>query len=208
MFIKNDYTDQYYTIIKIANERAPGSLTRKQAKNIVGYVERHHIIPKSLGGKDVTDNLVWLTANEHLKVHLLLPNMVEDKEHKRKMLSAAVRMCNPQSRTQKRTFDNNYDELRKEAAHFHSEYMKGKNSGNKNPFYGKKHTDESRQKISKGGKGQKRTMETRANLSASKMGDKNPARELVTCPYCNKTGMAGGMRKHHFNHCKKKRGLT
>lgn len=206
MFIQNEHTEHYYNIINNANSRASGLLTRKQAKKIVGYVERHHIIPKSLGGEDDTANLVWLTANEHLKVHLLLPNMVEDKEHKRKMLAAAVRMCNPQSRTQKRSFDNNYDELRKEAALFHSEYMKGKNSGNKNPFYGKKHTEESREKISKGGKGQKRTLETRANLSASKMGDKNPARLLITCPHCKKTGMAGGMRKHHFNHCKKREG--
>jgi hypothetical protein len=206
MFIQNEHTEQYYNIINNANNRASGSLTRKQAKKIVGYVERHHIIPKSLGGEDDTTNLVWLTANEHLKVHLLLPNMVEDTEHKRKMLAAAVRMCNPQSRTQKRSFDHNYDHLRKEAALFHSEYMKGKNSGNKNPFYGRKHTEESREKISKGGKGQKRTLETRANLSASKMGDKNPARMLVTCPHCNKTGMAGGMRKHHFNHCKKREG--
>lgn len=206
MFNNTKHTDEYYKIINAANDRAPGLLTRKQAKNIVGYVERHHIIPKSLGGEDISSNLVWLTANEHLKVHLLLPNMVEDKDHKRKMLAAAIRMCNPQSRTQKRTFDDNYDELRKEAAQFHSEYMKGKNSGNKNPFYGKKHTNESKQKISIGGKGQKRTAETRANLSASKMGDKNPARELVTCPHCSKTGMSGGMKKHHFNYCKRKEG--
>lgn len=206
MFIQNEHTEQYYTIIGNANRRAPGDLTRKRANAIVGYVERHHIVPKSLGGKDDITNLVWLTAEEHLKVHLLLPNMVENKEHKRKMLAAAVRMCNPQSRTQQRTFNNNYSELRKEAALFHSEYMKGRNLGHKNPFYGKKHTEESKQKISKGGKGQKRTLETRANLSLSKLGDKNPAREIVTCPHCGKTGMAGGMRKHHFNHCKKREG--
>lgn len=65
MFNTSDQTTQYYKIINTANNRADGSLTRKQAKAIVGYVERHHIIPKSLGGEDTTDNLVWLTANEH-----------------------------------------------------------------------------------------------------------------------------------------------
>lgn len=208
MFNSSDQTVRYNAIIDSANIRAPGSLTRKQAKAIVGYVERHHIIPKSLGGEDTTDNLVWLTANEHLEVHLLLPDMVDIVEHKRKMFSAAVRMCNPQSRTQQRTFGDDYASIRAEAARLHSDFMKGKNTGNKNPFYGKTHSEESKALISKGGKGQKRTEETRANLSTSKMGDKNPARETVTCPHCNKTGMAGGMRKHHFDHCKKKRGLT
>lgn len=25
---------------------------------------------------------------------------------------------------------------------------------------------------------------------------------LVTCPYCGKEGKAGGMQRHHFEHCK------
>ena len=204
MFIKNEFTDQYYEIINIANNRALSSLTRRQAKNIVGYVERHHVIPKSLGGKDIIDNLVWLTATEHLKVHLLLPYMVEDTEQKRKMLAAAVRMCNPQSRTQKRIFGGDYADIRKECARLHSEFMKGKNSGSKNPFFNKKHSDESKKLISLGGTGLKRTDETRKNLSASKMGEKNPATKVVTCPHCGKTGKAGGMLKHHFDHCKLK----
>ena len=36
------------------------------------YVELHHIIPKSLGGLDVDDNLVCLTAREHCIAHLML----------------------------------------------------------------------------------------------------------------------------------------
>lgn len=37
-----------------------------------GYVERHHILPKSLGGKDENDNIVILTGREHWIAHLLL----------------------------------------------------------------------------------------------------------------------------------------
>lgn len=37
-----------------------------------GYFECHHILPKCLGGSDVTDNLVLLTPREHFIVHLLL----------------------------------------------------------------------------------------------------------------------------------------
>ena len=37
-----------------------------------GYVERHHILPKALGGSDDSSNLVALTAKEHFVAHVLL----------------------------------------------------------------------------------------------------------------------------------------
>jgi hypothetical protein len=202
MFISNQYTTEYYEIIESANLRASGMLSRRQAKSIVGYVERHHIIPKSLGGANEPHNLVWLTASEHLAVHLLLTKMVDGKEPLRKMHAAAIRMCNPQSRTQQRVFTEDYNDIRKECARLHSEYMKGKNLGSNNPFFNKKHSEESKKLISLGGKGLKRSDQTKVNLSKSKLGSKNPATKEVTCPHCGKTGKAGGMLKHHFDHCK------
>ena len=44
MFNSSDQTVRYNAIIDSANARAPGRLTRKQAKASVGYVERHHIL--------------------------------------------------------------------------------------------------------------------------------------------------------------------
>lgn len=38
----------------------------------VGYTENHHIVMKSLGGDDSSENLVELTGREHYLVHLLL----------------------------------------------------------------------------------------------------------------------------------------
>ena len=203
MFIDNEFTKKYFEIVASANIRCPGTNSRRVAKKLIGYVEKHHIIPKSLGGNNDYQNLVWLTAEEHLQVHLLLVKMVDGKESRRKMHSAAVRMCNPQSRSQQRLFvHNNYTELRKEAALLHSEYMRIKHAGNKNPFHNKTHTEESKKLISLGGRGLKRSEQTRRNLSKSKMGERNPATRIVTCPHCNKTGKAGGMLKHHFDHCK------
>jgi hypothetical protein len=37
-----------------------------------GYVERHHILPRALGGSDDSSNLVVLTAREHFVAHILL----------------------------------------------------------------------------------------------------------------------------------------
>lgn len=36
------------------------------------YCEKHHIIPRSLGGSDDAENLVYLTAGEHLYAHYWL----------------------------------------------------------------------------------------------------------------------------------------
>ena len=37
-----------------------------------GYYEKHHILPKCMGGLDTKDNLVYLTAKEHFICHKLL----------------------------------------------------------------------------------------------------------------------------------------
>ena len=79
MFLDNKYTKWYYNIIETANTRANENL---------GYIERHHIMPKSLGGSTDKDNLVKLTGREHFIVHRLLTKMCDHPLHIRKMKSA------------------------------------------------------------------------------------------------------------------------
>lgn len=69
MFKENKYYKWYYKIIKTARER----------KVLGGYGENHHIIPRSMGGNDSTDNIVRLTAREHYVCHLLLPKCTSGK---------------------------------------------------------------------------------------------------------------------------------
>jgi hypothetical protein len=52
---------------------------RKKQPYTKGYSEKHHIIPKSLGGSDDKDNLVLLTAKEHYIAHALLYFIDNDK---------------------------------------------------------------------------------------------------------------------------------
>lgn len=61
MFKENKYSSWYFNII-----------TRAKARNLDGYYETHHIIPRCLGGDDSKDNLVNLTAREHFICHHLL----------------------------------------------------------------------------------------------------------------------------------------
>lgn len=57
-----------------------------------GYVERHHILPKSLGGTNEKSNIVVLTAREHWVAHLLLCQIHKTTKHKYRMAKAVQRM--------------------------------------------------------------------------------------------------------------------
>lgn len=81
IFINNKYTHWYYSIIHCAQNRQLSKDT---------YSERHHIIPRSLGGTNQNHNIVRLSAREHFVCHLLLTKMVDGQE-KYKMLSAVTR---------------------------------------------------------------------------------------------------------------------
>lgn len=45
---------------------------RLREHGLTGYVERHHIMPRSLGGGDEPENLINLSAEDHFFAHLLL----------------------------------------------------------------------------------------------------------------------------------------
>lgn len=63
-FIVNKYYRWYYNIINHRIDNNPS-----------GYFEKHHILPKSLGGSNARNNIVSLTAREHYICHLLLARM-------------------------------------------------------------------------------------------------------------------------------------
>ena len=57
------------------------------------YSEKHHIVPKSLGGTNKKDNIVKLTAREHFICHLLLTKIYKEGTYEwAKMISAFCRM--------------------------------------------------------------------------------------------------------------------
>jgi hypothetical protein len=58
-------------------------IRRAKNRKLEGYVERHHIIPKCLGGNNDEKNIIQLTAREHFICHQLLceiyPNEIKLK---------------------------------------------------------------------------------------------------------------------------------
>jgi hypothetical protein len=82
MFVDNKYTKYYNNIIAKASSR-----------KLDEYTEKHHIIPRCMGGSNAKDNLVILTAKEHFICHLLLTKMLTGPL-KYKMVKASMMMAN------------------------------------------------------------------------------------------------------------------
>jgi hypothetical protein len=82
MFKTNKYSQIYYSIIE-----------RAKSRPINGYTESHHILPKSLGGTNDSENIVELTAREHYICHLLLTKFTEGIAYQ-KMSYALHRITN------------------------------------------------------------------------------------------------------------------
>jgi hypothetical protein len=70
----NTYSMKYEKIYKQLIDK------RKLNPIVKGYKERHHILPKSLGGLDTKENIVTLTGREHWVAHLLLHKIYEKPE--------------------------------------------------------------------------------------------------------------------------------
>jgi hypothetical protein len=162
----------------------------QKRKGVDGYCEKHHILPKALGGSDDSSNIVALTAREHFVAHMLLAYM-----HGGSMWFAVVCMKGKEER-----YINSrlYEKVRKEislsqigkkptpeliarrTAHWSTDqnpaktsefrkYMSEKQSGEANSSK----RLEVRAKISKTLTGRSLSAETKAKMSASRQGIQN-----------------------------------
>lgn len=103
-------------------------MSRAKQRGDISLFERHHVIPKCLGGSNDASNIVKLTPEEHYTAHLLLVKM---HPHHKGLAWAAIRMC--QDKYGHRTNNKLYGWLRKEHAKAVSTRMMGNtiNTGRK-----------------------------------------------------------------------------
>ena len=132
MYLTNKYTKWYKSIIANAIQRV----------NNDGSFEKHHIIPKSLGGTNIATNLVKLTPKEHYICHLLLTKMVEGAARQKMwyahyMMMRGINRYKPTARM--------YDIARRNLVEA--------NKLRPGPSLGKKMSEETKQKISRSQKG-------------------------------------------------------
>ena len=110
IFITNRYTRIYYTII----ERAKSRILPKDI-----YKEKHHIVPRCMGGSDDSANIVSLTFKEHLFCHKLLVRMTIGPV--RGKLSFAVLLM-----AKEKSNNRIYSTIKENAREYAREYNKGK----------------------------------------------------------------------------------
>ena len=115
MFLDNKYQIWYYKIINFAKCR----------KQIPEIIERHHIIPKSLGGDNSRENLVLLSPREHFICHLLLPKFTTG-ESRSKMCYATWALSNKKKSANLKITGRQYEIIKREFSKTHSISMTGR----------------------------------------------------------------------------------
>lgn len=193
-----------------------------------GYTEKHHVVPRTLGGSDDASNIVIFTGREHFIAHLLLA-----KIHGGPMWHAAHMMSN-----MKRYTNRKYEKIREE----HAKQVSLKHSGKVVSEETRKKISENKErsaKISQTLKGRPKSEEHKRKYKESRLasggwvvseeqkrkvseklsGQGNPmwgkthneeARKIiseankqkVSCPHCGKTGGIAIMKRWHFGNCK------
>ena len=176
-----NYLKHYCNLIRKAESRTPPE----------GYMEKHHIFPKSIFGNN--NRIVLLTGREHYIAHALLEKICIKRyvlKHWKTQKMITAFWCMNNQNTKNEYFNSYlYETLREryietvigktispETKEKISKANRGKNNrmygrtGTKNPNYGKFHSQQSKNKISKALKGIIRSQEFGDKVSRAKKG--------------------------------------
>ncbi len=150
---------------------------RIRGTSLMGYVEKHHVLPSCLGGGDEVENIVRLTAEEHYVAHQLLVKMYPGNA---KLLWAIISMSGG-NQHQNRSCKI-YGWLRRRLSAERSISSKGRkfsdearaNMSASQQARGPRppHSEETKAKMSAASKGRPKSDAHRAALAAAKLGKK------------------------------------
>jgi len=161
-----DYKIHYVSLMLKAKNRT--------IADIDGYFEIHHVLPRALGGSDIPENLVVLTAREHFIAHWLLAKMYGGS-----MWSALLLF---KGKDNKYHNSRLYEVARKKVAKETSVRRKGVKASSETKekmskaHIGKKFSEESKQKMSKSRKG--KTLKPMSDATKEKLRQANLGKKL------------------------------
>lgn len=140
-------------------------IDRAKNRDLIGYREKHHIIPRCLGGSNSKENLVELTAREHFLCHWLLHEMYPDNY---KLAYAFNKMCHIKSSSAKDYVPSSrvVEYSRKQSTKL--------STGENNPFFNKKHSEEVISKIKAKLSNFRHSEESKLKMGRSRYGKENP----------------------------------
>lgn len=125
---------------RIYSEFIADRLTKQPSKPT--YFEKHHIKPRSLGGGNEPENIVKLTMEDHIRAHILLAKIYGGN------LWGALFFMTKKTVGRTRSLNRIPSKYEMRAALFAKKMFLANWDAASHPMYGKKHHQESRQKMS------------------------------------------------------------
>lgn len=141
-----------------------------KSRQVCGYVERHHIIPKCFGGNNTKSNLVYLSAREHFIAHWLLTKIYPNH--------SGMNMALHAMRASNKSHDRYSTKITSRVFSKIKDKLYGENGLMENGVWlGKKHTELTKNKLSKSRyeylQNNPKEMERMKNLSSNRTPEQN-----------------------------------
>ena len=192
-----NYSNVYDSLILRARSRT----------SLEGYSERHHILPKSLGGSNESENLVDLTGREHYLAHKLLVKIYPESRVMKYALGLMTHTGKAKYEISAKDFElgriaardailgtkrsaKTRAKMSKPKSDEHKLNISNARKGKLNPMYGTisptrdiPHSDETKKRISE---------ITKART------------DFPPCPHCGKKVNKGNAMRWHYDNCKHK----
>lgn len=161
MFIPNKYYRWYRSVTSRDDD--------------VGYVERHHRLPRSMGGDNEKTNIVRLSFRKHFLAHWLLTKCTAGPDHFRMLKALAMMVGNRKSRCTSWQFvlaktANRLSQTGRPSPMRGRHLSADSRRKISESHLGGKHSPEHRRKISEGGKGRIFSDESKRKMGAGKVG--------------------------------------
>ena len=193
-------------------------IDRLRNQVVDGYCEKHHILPRSLGGSDDPSNIICLTVRQHYIAHWMLWKAYGGS------MAVAFDYMSGIKRYGSRLPSRTVEALKADVSKRISERPVSKETRQKQRAakLGRSLPEETKNKLRVAMLGQRRGPEFAAKVSQAKLGiatrgsgwshteetlakmaASNRNRPMITCPHCTKVVKDhGGAKRWHFDRCK------
>ena len=168
-----NYLKIYNQLIDRGQKRQLGH-NKKSLVSLIGYIEKHHIVPRCRGGDNNKDNLVFLTAREHYIAHRLLVNIYPNTIG---LLAAVMFFCEYGNSKGYATVRKQLSEIKKGKVAWNkgkefspetcAKMANGSRKGKNHPQFGTHRSEETIEKIRSKQKGKVVSAESTAKWKAS-----------------------------------------
>lgn len=184
--------------VNIYNSIISCAQSQNRDKNNGIYYEKHHIIPKCLGGDNSNENLVLLTAKEHFIAHHLLTKIYPGN-HKIYFAFRAMCILTDSKKRNYKITSVVYENCKNDIS-LHRKY-----NGKHNPNYGKRWSKKQKESVSGRNNhmyGKSQSLESNKKRSIALKGQKNPSFAGFWKLPDNSRHQSLNLAANHINICK------